>query len=340
MNSQIAIVITSIAFDHNNVLQKIAQESQARELYFTVIGDEISPLEFDLEGCDFYSIARQEVLELSFPKICPKRHYARKNIGYLLAIQQGAEIIIETDDDNFPYESFWEKRERTQTVSSIANLGWCNVYKYFTDANIWPRGLPLDEVNSQSLPDWDTLETTLANCPIQQGLANDNPDVDAIYRLILPLPQSFNNNRRIALASGSWCPFNSQNTTWWADAYPLLYLPAYCSFRMTDIWRSFIAQRIAWENGWSVLFHQPTVYQERNQHNLMRDFQEEIPGYIHNKAIGQTLENLKLTPGLHKLSENLLVCYEALVSMGFIDNQELNLVQAWLDDLKKLQSNQ
>ena len=109
---------------------------------------------------------------------------------------------------------------------------------------------------------------------------------------------------------------------------------------MTDIWRSFIAQRIAWENGWSVLFHQPTVYQERNQHNLMRDFQEEIPGYIHNKAIGQTLENLKLTPGLHKLSENLLVCYEALVSMGFIDNQELNLVQAWLDDLKKLQSNQ
>jgi tetratricopeptide (TPR) repeat protein len=147
-------------------------------------------------------------------------------------------------------------------------------------------------------------------------------------------------NRRIALASGSWCPFNSQNTTWWADAYPLLYLPAYCSFRMTDIWRSFIAQRIAWENGWSVLFHQPTVYQERNEHNLMRDFQEEISGYIHNKAIGQTLENLKLTPGLHKLSENLLVCYEALVSMGFIDKQELNLVQAWLDDLKKLQSNQ
>jgi hypothetical protein len=72
----------------------------------------------------------------------------------------------------------------------------------------------------------------------------------------------------------------------------------------------------------------------------MRDFQEEISGYIHNKAIGQTLENLKLTPGLNKLSENLYICYESLVSMDFIDKRELNLVQAWVEDLKKLQSNQ
>ena len=30
-----------------------------------------------------------------------------------------------------------------------------------------------------------------SDCPIQQGLADRNPDVDAIYRLILPLPFSF-----------------------------------------------------------------------------------------------------------------------------------------------------
>ncbi|MDE5093276.1 MAG: STELLO glycosyltransferase family protein [Trichodesmium sp. St11_bin5] len=340
MNSQIAIVITSIASHNNKVLQKIAEQSQAKGLCFIVIGDEASPSNFNLEGCDFYDLVRQESLELNFPKICPKRHYARKNIGYLLAIQQGAEIIIETDDDNIPYESFWKKRERSQIVPSVSNLGWCNIYKYFTDANIWPRGLPLDEIHSLSFPNYNSLEQSLKDCPIQQGLANENPDVDAIYRLILPLPQAFKNNRRIALASSSWCPFNSQNTTWWADAYPLLYLPAYCSFRMTDIWRSFIAQRIAWENGWSVLFHEPTVYQERNEHNLMRDFQEEIPGYIHNSNICQTLENLNLSPGLDKLSENLLICYEKLISLGVIDQQEINLLEVWLEDLKTIQSNQ
>ena len=48
---------------------------------------------------------------------------------------------------------------------------------------------------------------------------------------------------------------------------------------MTDIWRSFVAQRILQENDWAVLFHAPTVSQERNEHDLMRDFADEVPGY-------------------------------------------------------------
>ena len=83
----------------------------------------------------------------------------------------------------------------------------------------------------------DRLAVEQVDCPIQQGLADENPDVDAIYRLVLPLPVQFETGRRIALKRGVWSPFNSQNTAWWPDAFPLLYLPAYCSFRMTDIWR-------------------------------------------------------------------------------------------------------
>ena len=336
MNSQIAIVITSIASHNNKVLQKIAEQSQAKGLCFIVIGDEASPSNFNLEGCDFYDLVRQESLELNFPKICPKRHYARKNIGYLLAIQQGAEIIIETDDDNIPYESFWKKRERSQIVSSVSNLGWCNIYKYFTDGNIWPRGLPLDEIHSLSFPNYDSLEQSLKDCPIQQGLANENPDVDAIYRLILPLPQAFKNNRRIALASSSWCPFNSQNTTWWADAYPLLYLPAYCSFRMTDIWRSFVAQRICWENGWRILFFSPTVYQERNDHNLMHDFEDEVSGYLNNQKIAQSLSDLKLFSGEQQIPDNLRKCYDIFIRLGLVKSEESELLEAWLQDLNQV----
>ena len=69
---------------------------------------------------------------------------------------------------------------------------------------------------------------------------------------------------------------------------------------MTDIWRSFIAQRIAWENNWHVLFHAPTVWQERNAHNLMRDFADEIPGYLHNRSIGDALERLDLAASKDK----------------------------------------
>ena len=332
INPKTALLVTSIAAP-NDVLRSLAAGSKEHDVRFIMIGDVPSPKDFQLDGCDFYSLDRQAQTGLRTAELVPKRHYARKNIGYLLAAREGAELIIETDDDNFPREGFWGERVRKQSVPVLSQKSWVNVYRYFSDALIWPRGLPLDEVQVEPVA-FETIPVAEADCPIQQGLADDNPDVDAIYRLILPLPLSFRSDRRLALAGTSWCPFNSQNTTFWRDAFPLLYLPAYCSFRMTDIWRSFVAQRIGWENGWSILFHEPTVSQLRNDHSLMRDFADEVPGYLHNRKIGDTLMGLTLKPGVENLGPNLLACYESLVSAGIMEQREIPLVEAWLEDLK------
>lgn len=334
MTEKTALIVTSIAAP-NDVLRALAGGCREHGFQFVVIGDERSPADFQLEDCRFYSLAEQRELEFEFARKCPTRHYARKNIGYLVALKDGASVIVETDDDNFPEQQFWDERHRLQSVPTAAGAGWLNVYRYFTESNIWPRGLPLEHIQS-TLPAFETLTQTDVDCPIQQGLANENPDVDAIYRLALPLPQNFRRDRRVALGGDSWCPFNSQNTTWWRDAFPLLYLPAYCSFRMTDIWRSFIAQRIAWANGWSILFHEPTVWQERNEHNLMRDFKDEVPGYLNNSAIGEALGQLDIKAGVEHLGDNLRLSYEKLVSMDLVGVQELDLVDAWLADLKAI----
>lgn len=301
---------------------------------FILIGDQKSPKDFVLDGCNFYSIEKQLATELSFAKLCPANHYSRKNIGYLLSIQNGAKVIVETDDDNFPEITFWNERKVQQDSYLFKGKGWVNIYKYFTDENIWPRGYPLDLISkNQYFTDLKFSEKMY--CPIQQGLADDNPDVDAVYRLVLPLPITFNTKENIVLSSGSWCPFNSQNTTWFPDAFPLMYLPTYCSFRMTDIWRSFVAQRIAWANDWGVLFHQPTVYQERNEHDLMRDFAQEVPGYLNNCLIAVELEKLTLTAGKENMTDNLLLCYELLVKLNFVQKEEIKLVESWISDIKK-----
>src|ERR1041385_1776548 len=224
MDKQTSIVVTSIA-KPNPVLQSLAAGCRERGLHFYVIGDVPSPPDFTLDGCDFYSLERQAQTGLRFAELCPKRHYARKNIGYLLAIRNGARMIVETDDDNFPRDAFWGPRTRRQTVPVASEPGWVNVYGYFSDANMRPRGLPLDAVQ-QKLPELGRAEI---DAPIQQGLADENPDVDAVYRLLLPLPQNFAPDRKVGLGRNVWCPFNSQNTTWWPEAFPLLYLPAYCS---------------------------------------------------------------------------------------------------------------
>lgn len=334
MKDKTALIVTSIAAP-NSVLQALAQGSIKRGLDFIVIGDEASPASFSLEGCRFYGLSEQRALPFRFTAKCPTRHYARKNIGYLVALSEGAHLIVETDDDNIPTADFWKERNRRQSVQVISDAGWVNVYRYFTDANIWPRGLPLDKIQA-AIPPYESFTREEVDCPVQQGLADENPDVDAIYRLALPLPQSFRKDRRVALTSGTWSPFNSQNTTWWREAFPLLYLPAYCSFRMTDIWRSFVAQRICWANDWGILFHEPTVHQERNDHNLMRDFKDEVPGYLNNSRIAEALNDLSLQKGSDKLCDNLRLCYQELVRMELVGKEELDLLEAWVSDIEAI----
>ena len=104
---------------------------------------------------------------------------------------------------------------------------------------------------------------------------------------------------------------------------------------MTDIWRSFVAQRIAWANGWSILFHEATVWQERNPHDLMRDFEDELPGYLHNADIGRELAALTIQPGLENIPAGLRLCYRRLCEMKLIDTKELPLLEAWLADIRR-----
>jgi hypothetical protein len=334
LGGKAAIVVTSIA-SPNEVLRKIASDATLRRHKFYVIGDVKSPDNFELSGCEFYGIDAQRGLNLRTAQSTPVRHYARKNIGYLLAMRDGASIIIETDDDNLPGPNFYLPLNPHQELPVVMGTGWLNVYRYFSDALIWPRGLPLDTVHIP-LPRLDDVPRINTFSPIQQGLADDNPDVDAIYRLLLPLPITFRSDVRVALGNMTWCPFNSQNTTFFEEAFPLLYLPAYCSFRMTDIWRSFVAQRICWENEWTILFREATVTQFRNDHRLMKDFADEISGYLHNRSIGEALDGLNLKPGLRYIPYNMRLCYESLVSIGVVAPDELPLLEAWLADLDDL----
>jgi hypothetical protein len=327
------LIITSIANQYNPIIQQYCIESAQHNVPFIIIGDARSPKEFKLEGCDYYSTERQQKLNFELARLLPFNPYARKNLGYLIAISGGATRIIETDDDNIPLTDFWIDRTKKVDAHLLIDKEWVNVYRYFTNVNIWPRGFSLENIHDK-LPELEK-QVTVA-CPIQQGLADENPDVDAIYRLTLPLPVTFKKSGNIALGENAICPFNSQNTTWFSEAFQLLYLPSSCSFRMTDIWRSFIAQRIAWTCGWSVLFHNSTTLQKRNDHNLMNDFEHEIPGYKSNAQICNYLKNIDLEKGVENIGTNLVLCYRKLIEAGYFDENELILLSGWLKDLNSI----
>jgi len=111
-------------------------------------------------------------------------------------------------------------------------------------------------------------------------------------------------------------------------------LPSFVSFRMTDIWRSFIAQRCLWAMGHGVVFHSAEMFQDRNPHNLLRDFEQEVPGYLNNQKIREVLESTNLQSGADEVSANLHRCYVALIMAGLIPEKEMPLVEAWLNEIR------
>ena len=76
--------------------------------------------------------------------------------------------------------------------------------------------------------------------------------------------------------------------------------------------------------------------QQRNPHNLLQDFQDEVPGYVANGQIAQLLGSLSLETGTEAVGANLLRCYDAMIQHGILPKTERLLVKAWLKDLKQV----
>ena len=201
-------------------------------------------------------------LDLIFQKICPLNSYSRKNIGYLVSIQNGNETIIETDDDNYPKTIFLKFLDLKHEVNEIKEIGWTNVYKKFTkkNLNIWPRGLPLNKIENS--PTFKNKKVR-KNFYLKQGVCEGNPDVDAIYRIINKnINIKFKNEYKFSL--GKAFHLSIVRIQYGLKfCFPLMYLPVTCTMRATDIWRGLIALNIISNDNLSVLFYGTTMKQNR-----------------------------------------------------------------------------
>ena len=216
-----------------------------------------------------------------------------------------------------------------------AGRGFINIYQAFTKQFIWPRGLPLDRIlHPDSFP--AIAKEGVAKIGVWQGLADGDPDVDAIYRLTNNRPCNFEERPPLVLDEGTLCPFNSQNTAFCKEAFPLLYLPALVTFRYTDILRGLIAQPILWAAGYRLGFTKATVVQERNPHNYVKDFESEVPCYLYPDRVMATVR--AAVSAKNSIAENLKCSYEQLISVGLVPPGELKLLEAWLHDLEIAQT--
>ena len=212
MKTEFAAIVTTIQEPTEGL---IATNSRVTEVggKLIVVGDKKGPRRFSLNSSEFYSFDRQRQLDFKLAKMLPPNNYARKNLGYLIAIEQGAACIYETDDDNIPMKN-WNVRIEENRARSVASRGWKNIYSAFSRELIWPRGFPLEFVRDRNVSiSSENIDIQEFTAPIQQGLADGSPDVDAIWRMVLDADFRFKKEKSVHLGRETWSPFNSQ-TAW------------------------------------------------------------------------------------------------------------------------------
>jgi hypothetical protein len=285
---------------------------------------------FTHEDICFLSYEQQEILYPDLSRVIGSSTYARKNLGYLYAIENGAECIFDTDDDTFlrfpesnPFHLFQESGKFRAETDSV----FFNPYNHFAAGQgLWPRGYPLTRIESDR---WSCSEDTnvvpvpndIGNIDIVQTLVNLEPDVDAIYRLVInshPMDFAFKNDL-IKMGLNTFSPGNTQSTFWLnSKRFDFLYIPKFIDFRFCDILKLYIAQ-----SQLDLAYAGFITEQFRNPHNFMDDFKSEVSCYLNvEKLVGVLLDMSNGT--------QITEIYKELISVGICEPSELIILQEFL----------
>jgi glycosyltransferase involved in cell wall biosynthesis len=256
---------------------------------------------------NYLGVAEQEdylARRPAFRDFLPWNCIQRRNVGLLVAYDGEADIVVTIDDDNFIEHDDYLGRhahlgDELELEAVEADSGWWNVCTMLEEARGIPfyhRGHPLSQRWNEG--EWRTTAIR-ARAVVNAGLWLDDPDVDAVTRLCFPVCATGPSDRyrdRLALAPGTWAPFNSQNTALLREL-----IPAYLLFphigRYDDIWASYVIRHIADARGDLVTYGAPLVRQERNPHDYFKDLDAERFGLEANDVFLDGLRSCTLSTG-------------------------------------------
>ena len=257
---------------------KIAQE---KNWTFLVVGDTKTPhsLYYKLEEkYSNFTYLHPDTQELRYPKLSKAigwKTIQRRNIGLLMAYDEGAEIIATVDDDNIPYDNWGDNVIVGQHKEiDIYDHKIYNVFDPISPTNhndLWHRGYPIECVpNKNEIEYKGKLKRKIL---IQADFWDGDPDIDALCRLSKMPVCKF--NKFEPFGSNQIAPFNSQNTFLHRDVIPYYTVLPHAG-RMDDIWGAYIVQHHFPK---SVVYNKATVYQDRNEQDLVTNLENEVIGY-------------------------------------------------------------
>ena len=284
-------IVTTTINEPTIATLKFCKLAVEKDWTFVVIGDTKTPHKsyksLENDHVLYLSPEQQEQLYPELSETIGWKSIQRRNIGFVYAYDQGADIVATVDDDNIPYDNWGDDVFVGQEIE--VDMYEHNSYNVFDPIsktmykNLWHRGYPIEYV-----PNKNNIEYTgkaLRKVLVQADFWDGDPDIDALCRLSKKPIVKFENFS--PFASPQIAPFNSQNTFLAREVLPYYAVLPHAG-RMDDIWGAYIVQYY-FPN--SVIYNKATVYQDRNVQDLITNLENEIIGYRGTLNLINDLEN-------------------------------------------------
>lgn len=327
-----AVVITTI--NDPTLLLRLYRKYASDKIAFFIIGDFKTP---PIEFVRYYSPEQQKALPWACSELIGWNCSERRSIGFLEALQWGADLIIAVDDDNVPLASTFFLEFQQLFSSSWNGLQVDSDTGWFDSGELYQprapsRGYPIQLLQ----PNFTFSPVMNARVGVAQGVCLGDPDVSAITRIAMhPEVHSVSELLRVGVTvpPGVWTVFNSQNTAVARELIPAWFMWPGLG-RDFDIFASLVCQRIMREKGYVTHFGKPFVWQQRNEHDLVKDLHSELVDYDHLLEFAQWLDDVRF-PSNTKISHMVRGICKWATDLKWWPSQATEAGLAWCDDVGK-----
>lgn len=300
-------IVTTTINSPTEATRRYAKIAEARkDVKFVIVCDRKTPIKeytetFENNDSIYLYLPSQQ--EEDFPELSETIGWntiQRRNLGFAYVYKHSEnhekDFIATVDDDNIPYSTWlepykWAIDGETSTIAHIECTQKygdpLSIFNFFREHNISHRGFLRKFKSNPDIDRTKIKSIDLDKIDVIAALWDGAPDIDAIdrykidnkyvsmsdeYRLLYY--QLRNNYYKF---NNSLTVFNSQNTFIRIKLLPY-YMCIPHTGRMDDIWGAYLLQDI--KPDINIIFSYPTVYQERNEHNVFKDIELETHGYV------------------------------------------------------------
>lgn len=255
--------------------------------------------------------------------VIPQRCHAETSFGFLIALEELADLVIELDDDVFTVKGYdllechIRNLQDSQAFLVSSEGGWYNTLENLklsgTGLRLFPRGHPYSKETRECNYSWRVVSCSSV---LNMGLWFGNPDLDALTIVA----QGGLDGRcdvhgtnilrpRVIVAPGNFFSLCSMNVAFRPKVIPAFY-QLYMNYmdidRFDDIWSGIFLKKVADHLDDHLSLGVPPVLHAKRPRSSFKDLRAELEGMVLNEKLWKVVKSIELK------ADDYLGCYSEL----------------------------